>query len=95
MALILWGSYHPAELVRTCQPALLRVTCHGEGKCPTVGVAATSRAPVAVRHGTDTRILLVQAAQRGINVEDCIDAAWEEIKDRKGQMIDGIFVKDA
>lgn len=40
-------------------------------------------------------VLTIMAAQRGINVEDCIEAAWQEIKDRKGQMVDGIFVKDA
>lgn len=40
-------------------------------------------------------VLTIMAAQEGINVEDCIDAAWEEIKDRKGRMVDGIFVKEA
>lgn len=39
-------------------------------------------------------VLTIMAAQRGINVEDCIAAAWEEIKDRKGKMVDGIFVKE-
>ena len=39
-------------------------------------------------------VLTIMAAQKGINVEDCIDAAWEEIKHRKGKMIDGIFVKE-
>lgn len=40
-------------------------------------------------------VLTIMAAQKGINVEDCIAAAWEEIKDRKGRMVDGIFVKEA
>ncbi len=40
-------------------------------------------------------VLTIMAAQKGVNVEDCIDAAWEEIKDRKGKMVDGIFVKEA
>jgi hypothetical protein len=30
-----------------------------------------------------------------MHIEDCIDGAWQEIKDRKGKMIDGIFLKDA
>lgn len=30
----------------------------------------------------------------GVDIEDCIDAAWDEIKDRKGKMVDGVFVKD-
>lgn len=40
-------------------------------------------------------VLTIMAAQKGINVEDCIDAAWNEIKDRKGRMVDGVFVKEA
>ena len=39
-------------------------------------------------------VLTIMAAQRGLNIEDCIAAAWEEIKDRKGVMRDGIFVKE-
>ena len=40
-------------------------------------------------------VLTIMAAQRGLNAEDCIEHAWLQIKDRKGQMIDGIFVKEA
>lgn len=40
-------------------------------------------------------VLTIMAAQWGMDVEDCIAAAWEEIKDRKGKMVDGIFVKEA
>jgi len=40
-------------------------------------------------------VLTIMAAQNGMNIEDCIDGAWQEIKDRKGKMIDGIFHKEA
>ena len=40
-------------------------------------------------------VLTIMAAQNGMNIEDCIDGAWQEIKDRKGKMVDGIFLKDA
>lgn len=40
-------------------------------------------------------VLTIMAAQRGLNIEDCIAAAYDEIKDRKGRMIDGVFVKEA
>lgn len=40
-------------------------------------------------------VLTILAAQRGLMVEDCIEAAWQEIKDRKGCMIDGVFVKES
>ncbi|OOF51932.1 pyrophosphatase [Rodentibacter genomosp. 1] len=29
-----------------------------------------------------------------LNFDDCVQSAWEEIKDRKGKMIDGVFVKE-
>lgn len=40
-------------------------------------------------------VLTIMAAQNGMMIEDCIDNAWQEIKDRKGKMVDGIFLKDA
>ena len=29
----------------------------------------------------------------GYNFEDCLQIAWDEIKDRKGMMVDGLYVK--
>ena len=29
-----------------------------------------------------------------LNIHACVQAAWNEIKDRKGRMIDGVFVKE-
>jgi NTP pyrophosphatase (non-canonical NTP hydrolase) len=40
-------------------------------------------------------VLTILAKQHGLDVRDCIDAAYDEIKDRKGRMVDGIFVKEA
>lgn len=40
-------------------------------------------------------VLTIMGAQLNLPVEDCIQAAYDEIKDRKGQMVDGIFVKEA
>jgi NTP pyrophosphatase (non-canonical NTP hydrolase) len=39
-------------------------------------------------------VLTIMARQKGYLIEDCIGSAWLEIKDRKGKMVDGIFVKD-
>lgn len=39
-------------------------------------------------------VLTILAAQRGFAIEACVEAAWDEIKDRKGRMVDGVFVKD-
>ena len=29
-----------------------------------------------------------------LDLTDCVQSAWDEIKDRKGRMIDGVFVKE-
>lgn len=40
-------------------------------------------------------LLRRQAQDLGTTLEACVDNAWNEIKDRKGRMIDGVFVKEA
>ena len=39
-------------------------------------------------------VLTIMAAQWGLKVEDCIAGAYEEIKNRRGKMVDGLFVKE-
>ena len=39
-------------------------------------------------------VLTIIAAQMGWSIEECVQAAYAEIKDRKGKMVDGIFVKE-
>jgi NTP pyrophosphatase (non-canonical NTP hydrolase) len=39
-------------------------------------------------------VLTVIAAQYGLTLEQCQEAAWEEIKDRKGRLVNGTFVKE-
>ena len=41
-----------------------------------------------VRHLMNISILL------DVDFENCVQSAWDEIKDRKGRMIDGVFVKE-
>lgn len=41
-----------------------------------------------IRHLMNISILL------DVDFESCVQAAWNEIKDRKGRMIDGVFVKE-
>lgn len=38
--------------------------------------------------------LLDIAVNHGTHAEDCLKAAYEEIKDRKGKVVNGVFVKD-
>lgn len=39
-------------------------------------------------------VLTILAAQNNLVFEECVESAYEEIKDRKGRMKDGIFVKE-
>ena len=34
------------------------------------------------------------ATRNGVTLSECLARAWDDIKDRKGKMIDGIFVKE-
>lgn len=39
-------------------------------------------------------VLTILAAQLDLKIEDCILSAYNEIKDRKGKLVNGIFVKE-
>ena len=39
-------------------------------------------------------VLTILAAQHGVDIEECIAAAWDEIKDRRGRMENGVFIKE-
>jgi len=39
-------------------------------------------------------VLTNLAAMKGWKIEDCIDTAYDEIKNRKGKMSNGTFVKE-
>lgn len=39
-------------------------------------------------------VLTVLCQQLGISFEESVELAWDEIKDRKGKMINGVFVKE-
>jgi len=44
----------------------------------------------------DIMVVLINIAVRnGISMEHCLEVAYNDIKDRKGMMIDGIFVKES
>lgn len=43
----------------------------------------------------DTTVCLILAAERaGVLFEDCLAAAYDEIRNRTGKMVDGKFIKD-
>lgn len=44
--------------------------------------------------GDSVVTLVIVAAQCGFTIEECIEHAYEEIKDRKGRMENGTFIKE-
>lgn len=44
----------------------------------------------------DMLVVMLNIAERnGVILAECLHSAWNDIKDRKGKMVDGIFVKEA
>lgn len=43
----------------------------------------------------DMIVVLINIAERNnLSIEQCLEQAWNDIKDRKGRMVDGVFVKE-
>jgi NTP pyrophosphatase (non-canonical NTP hydrolase) len=43
----------------------------------------------------DCIVVLVNIAEREqVTIQGCVETAWEDIKDRKGKMVNGVFVKE-
>jgi NTP pyrophosphatase (non-canonical NTP hydrolase) len=38
--------------------------------------------------------LIILAHQNGLSPEECLEAAWDEIKGRTGKTVNGVFVKE-
>jgi len=57
-------------------------------------IAKNNRNEFADAIGDMFVVLTIIAAQNDMWVEDCIERAYIEIKDRKGKMVDDIFIKE-
>ena len=44
--------------------------------------------------GDITVVLIGYCLQRGLTLEQCLESAYDEIKNRTGKVVDGVFVKD-
>lgn len=40
-------------------------------------------------------VLTILCLQLDLDIEECIEMAYDEIRDRKGEMVNGIFVKES
>ena len=44
----------------------------------------------------DMIVVLINIAERNkVSITECLEVAYNDIKDRKGRMVDGVFVKEA
>lgn len=44
--------------------------------------------------GDITVVLIVLSMQLGLDYSKCVELAYYEIKDRKGKIVDGVFIKE-
>ena len=43
----------------------------------------------------DMLVVMINLCERnGVTLEECLEVAYDDIKDRTGKMVDGVFVKD-
>jgi len=48
----------------------------------------------SIRQWAEERNLIAGSTVQALEIEECVVHAWHQIKDRKGRMVDGIFVKE-
>ena len=57
------------------------------------GVNKSNKEVIKDSSGDAYVVLTILAMQQKVDVRDCINIAYQEIKDRKGKLINGTFVK--
>lgn len=58
------------------------------------GIAKGNEALVKDSIGDCMVVLTILSAQSGLDIDDCFESAYQEIKGRKGKMVNGVFVKE-
>src|SRR5690625_2229342 len=59
------------------------------------GLAKDNKDEIVDALGDMYVVMTIMAQQLGLDIEHCIGEAYAEIKDRKGRMVDGVFVKES
>lgn len=62
-----------------------------------IGLVNSGDNPVYLHDFCEFVLCALHAIAKNHNVDfkECVEGAWDEIKDRKGKMIDGLFVKES
>ncbi len=58
------------------------------------GMAKNNASQIIDSIGDVYVVLTILSMQLGLNIEGCIDSAYQEISNRKGKMVNGVFVKE-
>ena len=82
------------NLVRGSSPTLQMSKLLEEVQELSDGLLRNDTAEICDAIGDIQVVLAVMCAQLGQDIDECREMAWEEIKDRKGKMVDGVFVKE-
>lgn len=64
------------------------------GEIQSDGYLQTLKEDLMLEMGDIIVTLIILCEQIGIDLEECLELAYEKIKDRKGKTIDGTFVKE-
>ena len=59
------------------------------------GIVKNDRHAIEDAIGDTVVTLIIQARMHGLSLGQCLATAYNEIKNRTGKMINGVFVKDA
>ncbi len=59
------------------------------------GMAKDNHEQIVDSIGDTYVVLTILALQLGLDIESCVWQAYDEIKDRRGKMINGVFVKES
>ena len=58
------------------------------------GMAKNNASQVYDSIGDMYVVMVILSMQLGVSVEECVSYAYDEIKDRRGKMVDGVFIKE-
>lgn len=59
------------------------------------GMARSDKEKIVDSIGDMFVVMTILCAQLGVDFQECVQVSYDEIKDRKGRMINGVFVKEA
>jgi NTP pyrophosphatase (non-canonical NTP hydrolase) len=83
------------NLVHGSNPQAQTVKLFEEGGELAGGVAKRNLPVIEDSIGDMVVVLVILAAQCGLDFTTCVANAYAEIKDRKGRMVDGVFIKES